>query len=183
MSRTAPSRNTRLAAICGVVFVAMVGAAFAAVPLYRAFCQATGFEGTVSKADTAASQILDKTLKIRFVANVRDMPWTFVPEETSQVARIGETKMAYFKVVNTGKTAITGRAAYNVVPEAAGAYFRKLECFCFREQTLQPGETMEFPVVYFVEPDYATDPETKGKSEVTLSYTFFQVDDAKPAKG
>ena len=183
MARSATSRNTRLAVICGVVFFGMVGAAFAAVPLYRMFCQATGFDGTVSKADKQAGAILDKTISVRFDANVRDMPWTFTAEEVSQTARLGETKMAYFKVVNTGKTAITGRAAYNVVPEAAGAYFRKLECFCFREQTLQPGETMEFPVVYFVEPDYATDPETKGKSEVTLSYTFFQVDDAKPAKG
>lgn len=181
MARSATSRNTRLAVICGVVFFGMVGAAFAAVPLYRMFCQATGFEGTVSRADQGASKILDKTLTIRFDTNVRDVPWTFTAEQTSQVARIGETKMAYFKVVNTGSKAITGRAAYNVVPEAAGAYFRKLECFCFREQTLQPGEAMEFPVVYFVEPDFATDPETKGKSEVTLSYTFFQVADAKPA--
>jgi cytochrome c oxidase assembly protein subunit 11 len=179
MSQTARSRNTRLAIICGVVFFGMVGAAFAAVPLYRIFCQVTGFEGTVSRAERASTQILDRTLNIRFDTNVRDVPWTFTAEQTSQVARIGETKMAYFKVVNTGKTAVTGRAAYNVVPEAAGAYFRKLECFCFREQTLQPGETMEFPVVYFVEPQFATDPETRGKTEVTLSYTFFRVEDAK----
>lgn len=181
MSRLALSRNTRLAAICGVVFFSMVGAAFAAVPLYRMFCQVTGFDGTVRKADVAATKILDRTLNIRFDANVRDMPWTFTAEETSQVARIGETKMAYFKVVNTAKTPITGHATYNVVPESAGAHFRKLECFCFREQTLQPGETMEFPVVYFVDPAFATDPETRGKTEVTLSYTFFQVEDAKPA--
>ena len=181
MSRTALSRNTRLAVICGVVFFGMVGAAFAAVPLYRMFCQVTGFDGTVRKADQAASQILDRTVGVRFDANVRDMPWLFTAEEKTQVARIGETKMAYFKVVNTSDRAITGHATYNVVPESAGAHFRKLECFCFREQTLQPGETMEFPVVYFIDPQFATDPETKGKSEVTLSYTFFEAQDAKPA--
>ena len=181
MSRTALSRNTRLAVVCGVVFFAMVGAAFAAVPLYRMFCQVTGFDGTVRKADEASAQILDRTVGVRFDANVRDMPWLFTAEEKSQVARIGETKMAYFKVVNTSNKPITGHATYNVVPESAGAHFRKLECFCFREQTLQPGETMEFPVVYFIDPQFATDPETKGKSEVTLSYTFFQVDEAKPA--
>lgn len=181
MSLTALSRNTRLAVVCGVVFFAMVGAAFAAVPLYRMFCQATGFDGTIRKADQASAQILDRTVGVRFDANVRDIPWVFTAEEKGQTVRIGETKMAYFKVVNTSKKAITGHATYNVVPESAGAHFRKLECFCFREQTLQPGETMEFPVVYFIDPEFATDPETKGKSEVTLSYTFFQVDDAEPA--
>ena len=131
MSRTALSRNTRLAVICGVVFFAMVGAAFAAVPLYRMFCQVTGFDGTVRKADQAATRILDRTVGVRFDANVRDMPWLFTAEEKAQTVRI--------------------------------------------------GETMEFPVVYFIDPAFATDPETKGKSEVTLSYTFFQVDGGKPA--
>ena len=181
MALSAISRNTRLAVICGVVFVAMVGAAFAAVPLYRMFCQVTGFDGTVRRAEQASTQILDRTVGVRFDANVRDMPWLFTAEEKSQVARIGETKMAYFKVVNTSDRAITGHATYNVVPESAGAHFRKLECFCFREQTLKPGETMEFPVVYFIDPEFATDPETKGKTEVTLSYTFFEVDGGKSA--
>ena len=181
MSRTVLSRNTRLAAICGLVFFGMVGAAFAAVPLYRMFCQVTGFDGTVRKADQAATQILDRTIGVRFDANVRDMPWTFSAEDNRQVARIGETKMAYFKVVNTSDKAITGHATYNVVPEGAGVHFRKLECFCFREQTLQPGETMEFPVVYFIDPEFATDPETKGKTEVTLSYTFFEAAAPKSA--
>jgi len=173
MLPSGPSKNKRMALICVAVLATMTGAGFAAVPLYRMFCQITGFDGTVRKVDVASRVILDRTVAVRFDANVRDMPWKFIPEETSQTVRIGETKMAYFKVVNPSDRAITGQATFNVVPESAGAYFRKLECFCFTEQTLQPGQTMEFPVVYFVEPAYATDEETKGKSEITLSYTFF----------
>jgi len=180
--RSGSSRNQRTALICVFVFATMTGAAFAAVPLYRMFCQVTGFGGTVSKVDVAANTVLDKTVAVRFDANVRNLPWTFVPEETSQTVRIGETRMAYFKVVNKGDKPVTGHATFNVVPEAAGAYFRKLECFCFTEQTLQPGQTMEFPVVYFVEPAYATDGETKGKTEITLSYTFFASKDQPEAQ-
>lgn len=183
MSRYAPSRNLRLALICGAVFAGMTGAAFAAVPLYRMFCQVTGFDGTISKADKAAEAILDQTVSVRFDANVRDMPWKFTAEEVSQTARLGETRMAYFKVVNTSDKAITGHATYNVVPETAGAHFRKLECFCFSDQTLEPGQTVEFPVIYFVDPAFATDPETRGKTEVTLSYTFFPAETQAKTRG
>lgn len=169
--------NTRLALICAAVFLGMVGAAYASVPLYRAFCQLTGFAGTVRKADTAPTQVLDRTLTIRFDANVRDMPWDFKPDQVSQQVKIGETGLAFFRVTNNGKTPITGRATYNVVPEQAGMYFQKLECFCFTEQTIQPGATMEFPVVYFVDPQYATDRETRRGEEITLSYTFFRSED------
>ncbi|MDB5471769.1 MAG: cytochrome c oxidase assembly protein [Caulobacter sp.] len=177
---TAPSslarRNVRIAAICGVVLFGMVGAAYAAVPLYRAFCQLTGFDGTIRKAEAAPSKVLDRTLTIRFDANVRDLPWDFKPSQVTQQVKIGATGLAFYKVTNHGKQAITGRASYNVVPEAAGAYFQKLECFCFSDQTIQPGQSVEFPVVYFVDPQFATDFETKGKTEVTLSYTFFPVE-------
>jgi cytochrome c oxidase assembly protein subunit 11 len=169
-------RNAAVALACGIGLAGMVGAAYAAVPLYKAFCQLTGFDGATRKADAAPDQVLKRSLTIRFDANVRDMPWTFRPSQVSQEIRIGATGLAFYKVTNFGKTAITGRASYNVVPEQAGPYFQKLECFCFNDQTIQPGQTVEFPVVYFIDPEYATDFETKGKPEVTLSYTFFPVE-------
>lgn len=179
MSSIAPSddadlrRNKRVAIICAAVFFGMLGMAFAAVPLYRAFCQLTGFDGTVRKAEAAPDRVLNKTLKIRFDANVRDLPWTFTAMEPSQSIRIGDTGLTHFKVTNHSNRPITGRAVYNVVPEQAGQYFQKLECFCFSDQTIQPGQTVEFPVVYFVDPKFAEDFETKGQGEVTLSYTYY----------
>jgi cytochrome c oxidase assembly protein subunit 11 len=164
--------------VCAAAFFGMVGAAYAAVPIYRAFCQLTGFDGTVRKAEAAPDRVLDKQLTIRFDANVRNLPWTFTAQQTAQQANIGETKLALFKVTNNGAQPITGRAVFNVVPESAGAYFQKLDCFCFSDQTIGAGETVEMPVLYFVDPKYASDFETKGKSEVTLSYTFFPSTDA-----
>ena len=179
-------RNAKLAAFCAVGFFAMVGVAYAAVPLYRAFCEFTGFDGATRRAETAPGKdkVLSESLTIRFDANVRGgLPWTFTAEQTSQSAKIGETKVAMFKVVNNSDKPVTGRAVFNVVPEQAGPYFQKLECFCFEEQTIQPGQSVDMPVLYFVDPKYATDFETKGKREVTLSYTFFPATDAtSPAK-
>lgn len=166
-------RNRRVGLICAAGFFGMVGAAYASVPLYKMFCQVTGFDGTVRKAEVAPGKVLDKKLTIRFDANVRTLPWDFTTEQVSQEVNIGATGLAFFKVTNNGNKPMTGRAAYNVVPEAAGPYFQKLECFCFNDQTIQPGQTVEFPVVYFVDPRYADDFETKGKEEITLSYTFF----------
>lgn len=165
--------NLRVALICFAVFAGMVGMAFASVPLYRAFCQVTGFGGTVSRAEAAPDTVLDKTLTIRFDTNVRGLPWAFKAEQVSQQVRIGDTGLAFFKVTNEGDTPLTGRASYNVLPTSAGAYFQKLECFCFNDQTIAPGQSLEFPVVYFVAPEYADDFETKGFEEITLSYTFF----------
>lgn len=191
MSRNAPSRQARAirrtAVICAVAFFGMVGAAFAAVPLYRMFCQATGFGGTTVRANAVPGQVLDRTLVVRFDANVRSLDWTFRPDQVSQTIRIGDTGLAFYKVTNNSDRPITGRASYNVVPERAGPYFQKLECFCFTDQTLQPGETKDFPVVYFIDPRFASDFETKGTGEVTLSYTFFETPkgeraDAAPAK-
>ncbi|MGH7028510.1 cytochrome c oxidase assembly protein [Brevundimonas sp.] len=155
----------------------MTGAAFAAVPLYRLFCQVTGFDGTVMKAEAAPTQILDQSVLIRFDTNVRDLPMTFKAEQVSQRVRIGETGMAYFNVTNTSDQPIHATAAYNVVPERAGPYFQKLQCFCFEGQEIAPGETKAFPVQYFVAPELATDAEAKGVREITLSYTFY------PTKG
>lgn len=169
----AARRNRKVAVLCATFFFGMIGMAYASVPLYRAFCQLTGFDGTVRKAEAAPDKILDKKLTIRFDANVRNLPWTFKAEQNAQTVKIGETGLAYFKVTNNGTKDITGRAIYSVVPESAGAYFQKLECFCFSDQTIKAGETVEFPVVYFVDPKYAEDFETKGAGEVTLSYTYF----------
>lgn len=170
-------RKNLVALICAAVVMGMTGAAFAAVPLYRLFCQVTGFDGTVKKADAAPTEILDQSVLIRFDTNVRNLPMDFKAEQVSQRVRIGETGMAYFKVTNTSDQPIHATAAYNVVPERAGPYFQKLQCFCFEGQEIGPGETKEFPVQYFVAPEMATDAESKGVREITLSYTFF------PTKG
>ncbi|MCC7266627.1 MAG: cytochrome c oxidase assembly protein [Caulobacteraceae bacterium] len=181
-------RNRKVALVCAGVFAAMVGAAFAAVPLYRAFCQVTGFGGTTQRAAAPSRVVLDKTLTVRFDTNVRDVPLQFTAEQVSQELKIGATGLAFFKVTNTSDKPVTTRAIYNVVPESAGPYFQKLQCFCFTEQTIAPGRTMEFPMVYFVDPGYASDFETKGQREVTLSYTFFPAEgpvqaDASSVKG
>jgi cytochrome c oxidase assembly protein subunit 11 len=159
--------------ICAGGMALMVGAAYASVPLYRAFCQLTGFDGTPRRAQAASDAVLDKTITVRFDANVRDLPWTFTAQQTSQSVKIGETKLAFFKVTNNSDRPVTARAVYNVVPEQAGAYFQKLQCFCFNDQTIAAGATIEMPVLYFIDPKYASDINTKGKPEVTLSYTFF----------
>lgn len=183
MSSTEPSdpkrrSNIRLGAICATLFVGMVGAAYASVPLYRAFCQLTGFDGTVRRAEVAPETVLGKTLTIRFDANVRDLPWTFTADQTAQTVKIGETKLAFFKVTNNSTKPVTARAVFNVVPVQAGAYFQKLQCFCFTDQTIAAGATVDMPVLYFVDPKYAEDINTKGKPEVTLSYTFYPATDA-----
>ncbi len=177
----AARRNARVGLLCAAAFFGMVGAAYASVPLYKLFCQMTGFDGTVRKAELAPTKILDRKVTIRFDSNIRELPWTFSTEQVSQQVRIGDTGLAFFKVTNNSDKAMTGRAIYNVVPEQAGPYFQKLECFCFSNQTIAAGQTVEFPVVYFVDPQYADDPETTGKGEITLSYTFFPavLDDPK----
>jgi len=174
MSTRATSKAAlRTAAICVAVVIGMTGAAFAAVPLYRIFCQVTGFNGTVRAAEVAPGKVLDRTVNVRFDANSRDLPWTFKAEQVTQTVKIGASNMAFYKVTNTSDRPVTGMASYNVVPEAAGPHFRKLECFCFTEQTIGPGETVEFPVIYFVDPELVRDPETRRVDEITLSYTFF----------
>jgi cytochrome c oxidase assembly protein subunit 11 len=139
----------------------------------------TGFDGTDRRAEAAPTEVLGKTVTVRFDANVRDLPWTFTAEQVSQQVKIGETKLAFFKVTNHSGTPVTARAVYNVVPEQAGAYFQKLQCFCFSDQTIAAGATLEMPVLYFIDPKYADDIDTRGKPEVTLSYTFYPAVDAQ----
>jgi cytochrome c oxidase assembly protein subunit 11 len=126
--------------------------------------------------------VLDKIVLIRFDANVRGVPWDFAPDQTSQTVKIGKTGLAFFHVKNTSDRAVTAHAAYNVVPESAARYFQKLQCFCFTDQTLQPGQGADFPVVYFVDPKYASDPDTMNEPDITLSYTFFPVGGSAPAE-
>ena len=167
------NRKNLIAIACVFAVMGMTGAAFAAVPLYRLFCQVTGFDGTVKRAEKAPDVILEDTVLIRFDTNVRGLPMTFRAEQVSQRVRIGETGIAFFDVTNTSDRPIYATAAYNVVPERAGPYFQKLQCFCFEGQTIQPGATMKFPVQYFVAPEMATDRESRGVREITLSYTFY----------
>ena len=167
----------------------MAGAAYASVPLYRAFCQATGFSGAVPRATVKPTTMLDQKVTVTFDTNVRTLPWKFTPDQVHQTVRIGESGLAFFTVTNNGDQPLTGRAAYNVVPMQAGAYFRKLQCFCFSDQTIAAHTTMRFPVVYFVDPGFAKDDDTKATTDVTLSYTFFPAPApaakvaSKPAQG
>ena len=171
--RRLAARNARVAVLCGLVFAGMVGMAFAAVPLYRAFCQATGFAGTVRRAVAAPGEVSNRTVIVAFDTNVRGLDWSFTPNVPSQVARLGDSKLAFFKVTNNSDQPLTGRAVYNVTPASAGFFFSKLECFCFKNQTLAPHQSAEFPVVYFVDPRFGLDDDTRGISQITLSYTFF----------
>ena len=174
-----PARKNMIAVVCVLTVMGMTGAAFAAVPLYRMFCQVTGFDGTTMRADKAPDTVLDQTVTVRFDTNVRGVPMTFRAESPTQRVRIGETGLAYFDVTNTSDRPIQVRASYNVSPEQTGPYFQKLQCFCFTDQTLAAGETRQFPVQYFIAPELATDREAQGARDITLSYTFFPSVDAE----
>jgi cytochrome c oxidase assembly protein subunit 11 len=163
-------------ALAGLV-ATMLGLAFASVPLYRLFCQATGYGGVPQRADRAPNEILDRTIRIRFDANVdRSLPWTFVPDQRVMDVKIGDTALAFFKATNNTDAAVTGRAVFNVAPELAGRYFTKIECFCFKQQTLAAHASAEMPVTFFVAPKIVDDEDTKSTSEITLSYTFYRSD-------
>lgn len=176
MIRLPQNRNARTAAYAGLLAVAMLGLGFASVPLYRIFCQVTGFGGTtmrVSEAQAATVKSTQKTISIRFDGNVdRGMPWKFAPEQVTQDLPVGGRKMALYRAENTSDKTITGIASFNVQPDRAGKYFNKIQCFCFNQQTLKPGQVVDMPVIYFVDPAISTDPETRDIEQITLSYTF-----------
>jgi cytochrome c oxidase assembly protein subunit 11 len=170
-------RNGRTAALAGLLVLAMVGLAYASVPLYRLFCQVTGFDGTTMRASAAPGPVAGKEVAVRFDGNVAPaLPWRFAPERPREIVTIGEREMAFFSAKNLSARAITGRATFNVSPVQAGKYFSKIQCFCFTEQTLKPGEEVRMPVVFFVDPKFLHDPDTAPISEITLSYTFYPVD-------
>jgi cytochrome c oxidase assembly protein subunit 11 len=156
---------------------AMVGLSFAAVPLYRLFCQVTSYDGTPQRASTGADRVLDRTVTIRFDGNVDPgLPWIFKPEQRTMQVKIGETALAFFKATNEANVPVTGRALFNVSPDQAGRYFTKIQCFCFTKQTLAAGQTVDMPVTFFVDPKFVEDDDTKNIAEITLSYTFFKIE-------
>ena len=167
----------RTALMASAVVVMMGGLAYASVPFYDWFCRVTGFGGITNVADAGSDVILDQTIKVRFDASTdRDMPWSFSPEVREMELRIGETGLAYYEAYNPLDVPIAGQAAYNVTPYEAGVFFDKIECFCFTEQVLQPGETVMMPVSFFVDPAIVDDREGKYVHTITLSYTFYQID-------
>jgi cytochrome c oxidase assembly protein subunit 11 len=174
------ARNRRVALVCAGIVVGMVGLAYASVPLYDLFCRVTGYGGTTQRAERPADRILTRTMTVRFDANVGGgLPWEFAPVSAPQTLPIGENGLAFYRVTNMSDRPIVGTATYNVTPEQAGVYFNKLQCFCFSEQRLEPGESMEMPVSYFVDPEIVKDPDAARLSTITLSYTFYEV--RKPA--
>lgn len=171
-----PKARTAFFAVLGVF--AMLALGFASVPLYRLFCEATGFDGTTQRADgKLVRAVAGKTVEVRFDANhVPTLPWSFAPERPEQIVTLGEKNMAFFTATNHARYPVTGRATFNVTPSQAGGYFAKVQCFCFTEQTLQPGQTVRMPVIFYVDPSIASDPDTRAIETITLSYTFYPID-------
>ncbi len=172
--------NGLIAGTLVVLIGGMVGLSFAAVPLYRMFCEATGYAGTPQLRGAAAPGGTDRTIAVRFNATTSPgLPWRFAPNEAAVTVKLGEDRLAYYVGQNRSQQLVTGVATYNVTPEKVGRYFHKTACFCFDEQTLAPGQEMQFPLSFWVDPAIATDPDTKDVTTITLSYTFFRsLDDA-----
>ncbi|HZQ13804.1 MAG TPA: cytochrome c oxidase assembly protein [Pseudolabrys sp.] len=175
------TRDVVVAGACGVFVAAMIGAAYASVPFYNWFCRTTGFGGTPQVADKAPEEVLARTINIRFDSNVAaGLPWRFVPEQNEIKVRIGEVATVRYKVVNEAARTVTGQASYNVSPPTVGGYFDKINCFCFTQQTMKPGETREMTVVFYVDPSIVKDREQDDLDTITLSYTFYRVPDQAP---
>jgi cytochrome c oxidase assembly protein subunit 11 len=175
-------KNGRTAALAALLVAAMVGLAFASVPLYRLFCQVTGFGGTPLRASDVEGSLtpVGKMIRVRFDANTNSaLPWQFKPERNVERVAVGAREMAFYTARNLGDRPVTGTATFNVTPAKAGQYFTKIQCFCFNEQTLKPGEEVRMPVIYFVDPKIMEDPDASRIDEITLSYTFYPVDQPK----
>ena len=181
-SRRGLTRDAVVASICGFVVVLMVGASYAAVPFYNWFCRATGFNGTTQVATSAPTDVpLARKIAVRFDANVGPgLPWKFEPEQNEIEVRIGEVVTVFYTVTNQAARTTSAQAAYNVAPLTVGSYFQKINCFCFTEQTMGPGEKREMPVVFYVDPALAKDSENDGLKAITLSYTFYPIRDPAP---
>ena len=174
-----PKKNRAVALPLICLVAAMLGLAFASVPLYRLFCQVTGYGGVPQRADRAPDEVLDRIIKIRFDANVASgLPWAFQPVQQVMDVKVGEQMLAFYKATNNSDKPVTGNAIFNVAPEIAGRYFTKIECFCFTEQTLAAGASVDMPVTFFVDPKIVEDDDTKNIGEITLSYTFYRTDKA-----
>ncbi|MGI8942690.1 MAG: cytochrome c oxidase assembly protein [Qipengyuania sp.] len=183
---TLESRKSRTAALALLGAVAMLGLGYAAVPLYDLFCRVTGFGGTTQRASNADAELAARiaqssgatTISIRFDASTaRDIPWHFSPEQATDTVQIGQRDLAFYIARNDSSIPITGTATFNVEPEQAGKYFNKVQCFCFTEQTLRPGQEVRMPVLFYVDPAALDDPDMKGVEQITLSYTFHRAKD------
>ena len=173
-------RNQRVALVCAAIAVGMVGLAYASVPLYRLFCQMTGFAGTTQRVERPSTTVLDRIIRVRFDANVGPgLSWDFQAVTSTIDVRVGENALAFYKVTNRSDKAVVGTATFNVTPDQAGGFFNKIQCFCFTEQRLEPGETVEMPVSFFVDPAIVTDTDGAKIRDITLSYTFYPVDHPK----
>jgi cytochrome c oxidase assembly protein subunit 11 len=168
-------RNARVAWTMVVVVAGMLGMAYAAVPLYQAFCRATGFAGTPLVAQSDDRPVIDRTLTVRFDTNVDpNLSWRFEPLQRSVKIHLGEEKLVYFRATNVSQRPIVGSATYNVTPERTAGWFDKVQCFCFTEQLLKPGQSVDMPVVFFVDPDMDKDRRYDDVNTITLSYTFYE---------
>lgn len=175
MAKMTDTKKTVIQLSC--VVVTMGALAWASVPFYNWFCRVTGFGGVTGVAQGDSDVILDKTIKVRFDGSLdRNMPWQFKPMQREMELRIGETGLAFFEAYNPTDHPVAGQAAYNVTPYEAGGFFEKIECFCFTEQVLQPGERVEMPVTFYVDPEIVADRDAKYTHTITLSYTFYEID-------
>ncbi|MAQ35827.1 cytochrome c oxidase assembly protein [Thioclava sediminum] len=179
--RPADRSNTRVLLSLLAVIVVMGAGAWAAVPFYNWFCKTTGYGGTTNTAEVLPDKVLDREILVRFDANVaRGMPWEFKPVQTEMKLKIGQNGLAFYEAYNPTDHPIAGTASYNVSPDVAGYYFDKIQCFCFTEQVLQPGERVQMPVSFFVDPDIVEDADAKRIHAITLSYTFYETDLPEP---
>ena len=180
---TALGRNGRTALVLSGVVAGMVGLSFASVPLYKLFCQVTGYGGTTQRAEQGADRVIERMMTVRFNADTaRDMPWIFRPSQRQIDVKVGENHLAYYRAENRTSQTITGTATFNVTPAKAGLYFSKIDCFCFTEQVLKPGESAELPVSFFVDPAINEDRNLDEVKTITLSYTFFRAPTPEPAR-
>lgn len=171
------ARNKRVLLSCVAIVGGMIGLSYASVPLYALFCQVTGYGGTTQVANDAPRDVSEKTIKIRFNADVNSrLPWQFKPEQREITVKLGEDNLAYYVAENMSVKPVTGQALYNVTPLKAGQYFSKIACFCFDEQTLEPGQRVDMPVSFYVDPAIAEDPNTRDVKTITLSYTFYKTE-------
>lgn len=175
-----PRSNGMIAGMCVAFVGGMVGMAYAAVPLYDMFCKITGYGGTTQRVEQYSDRVLDREITIRFDANTAGVPWDFKPVAREIKIKIGETAQAQYKATNLFDSPTAGRATFNVTPEMAGAYFNKVECFCFTDTTLEAGASIDMPVVFYVDPDIVNVPELKDIGTITLSYTLFPIEREKP---
>jgi cytochrome c oxidase assembly protein subunit 11 len=172
--------HRRIAVSCVAVVLAMTGLAYAAVPLYRLYCQVTGYAGTTQRVNEASSRVIDHILTVHFDANVdKALPWKFEPLQHKVDVKVGENTLVFYKATNTSDRPVTGTAVFNVAPEAIGIHFNKIECFCFTEQRLEPGQSIDMPVSFYIDPAFVDDEDTKDLPELTLSYTFYPVEEKR----